>query len=286
LPLRLSLYLFKKKLMKQEKLRFIIILGSIAIIVLIILSSSIFKIIHPGERAVIFRKFSTGLDKENVFTPGFQIIAPWNDLYIYDVHEQKIDETMDILDKNGLSISVDVTCRFNPIYFKIGYLHEKFGRSYIETLVIPEVRSAVRNIMGKYIAEDIYSKKRSEVETQIITQTKETLLHNYIDMKALLIRSIKLPEKIRQSIDAKLQQEQEALAYRFRLEKEKSEAERKRIEANGIAIANDIINKSLTDKLLKMKGIDATIKLSNSPNSKTVIIGSAKDGLPLILGND
>ena len=84
----------------------------------------------------------------------------------------------------------------------------------------------------------------------------------------------------------KTQQEQEALAYRFRLEKEKSEAERKRIEANGIAIANDIINKSLTDKLLKMKGIDATIKLSNSPNSKTVIIGSAKDGLPLILGND
>ncbi len=257
----------------------------IAVIVLAIMGSSMFKIVHPGERAVIFRKFTTGLDKEHIYSPGFYIIAPWNDFYIYDVREQSREETMDILDKNGLAINVDVTVRFNPEYDKIGYLHEKFGKRYVEVLVVPEVRSAVRTVMGKYIAEEIYSTKRTEVEREIIRETADILKKNYIDMKALLIRSIKLPERIRQAIDTKLQQEQEALAYQFKLEKEKSEAERKRIEAEGIARANDIINKSLTDKLLKMKGIDATLELANSKNSKIVVIGGGKDGLPLILNS-
>jgi regulator of protease activity HflC (stomatin/prohibitin superfamily) len=105
-------------------------------------------------------------------------------------------------------------------------------------------------------------------------------------MKALLIRSINLPEKIKVAIESKLQQEQEALAYQFKLEKEKSEAERKRIAAEGEAKANKIINSSLTPALLKMRGIEATIKLSESPNSKVVVIGSGKEGMPLILGNN
>jgi regulator of protease activity HflC (stomatin/prohibitin superfamily) len=257
----------------------------VAFIVVAIMGSSMFKVVHPGERAVIFRKFTTGLDKEHIYSPGFYIIAPWNDFYVYDVREQSREETMDILDKNGLAINVDVTVRFNPEYDKIGYLHEKFGKRYVDVLVVPEVRSAVRTVMGKYIAEEIYSTKRTEVEREIIQETADILKRNYIDMKALLIRSIKLPERIRQAIDTKLQQEQEALAYQFKLEKEKSEAERKRIEAEGIAKANDIINKSLTDKLLKMKGIDATLELANSKNAKIVVIGGGKDGLPLILNS-
>ena len=105
-------------------------------------------------------------------------------------------------------------------------------------------------------------------------------------MTTLLIRSIILPDKIKQAIESKLQQEQEALAYQFRLDKEKSEAERKRIAADGEAVANKIINNSLTDELLKMRGIEATTELAKSPNSKVIIIGSGKDGLPLILGNN
>ena len=264
----------------------IIVIATVIIVLLIIFGTSMFKVVHPGERAVIFRKFTTGLDKEHIYTPGFYVIAPWNDFYVYDVREQSREETMDILDKNGLSINVDVTVRFNPTYDKIGYLHEKFGPDYVNILVIPEVRSAVRTIMGKYIAEEIYSTKRTEVEKQIIEETGKILKKNYIDMKALLIRSIKLPDRIRQAIDAKLQQEQEALAYQFKLEKEKSEAERKRIEAEGIARANDIINKSLTDKRLRMKGIDATLELSKSQNSKIVVIGGGKNGLPLILNTE
>ena len=104
-------------------------------------------------------------------------------------------------------------------------------------------------------------------------------------MKALLIRSINLPAQIKQAIENKLEQEQQALAYQFRLDKEKSEAERKRIAAEGEAAANDIINSSLTSALLKMRGIEATLELSKSENSKVVIIGG-QDGMPLILGDN
>ncbi|MCT4614518.1 MAG: prohibitin family protein [Marinifilaceae bacterium] len=254
--------------------------------VLVISSSSMFYTLKPGERGVIFRKFTGGLDKDNVILPGFTVIAPWNEIYVYDVREQKSEETMDILDKNGLSIKLDVSVRFNPIYNKIGFLHEIFGKNYVNQLVVPEVRSSVRQVAGRYTAEEIYSTKRKEVENAIIKETTDILKNNNIKMQTLLIRSINLPEKIKVAIENKLQQEQEALAYQFKLDKEKSEAERKRIAAEGEAAANKIINNSLTSSLLKMRGIEATIKLSESQNSKVVVIGSGSDGLPLILGNN
>ena len=101
-----------------------------------------------------------------------------------------------------------------------------------------------------------------------------------------MIRSIKLPEQIKTAIENKLKQEQEALAYQFRLDKEKSEAERKRIAAEGEAAANKIINSSLTPELLRMRGIEATMDIANSPNSKVIVIGGGDDGLPLILNGN
>ncbi|MFA8436137.1 MAG: prohibitin family protein [Marinifilaceae bacterium] len=270
--------------MKQRPI-YLIVLIAVAFI-LILSGSSMFVTLQPGERGVIFRKFTTGLDKEHIFYPGFHVIAPWNDLHTYDVKEQKSEETMDVLDKSGLSVNIDVSVRFNPIYTEIGSLHEIFGKNYINQLVIPEVRSSVRQVAGRYTAEEIYSTRRKEVEDAIIQETSLILKKNHIDMKALLIRSINLPAKIKTAIESKLQQEQEALAYQFKLEKEKSEAERKRIAAEGEARANKIINSSLTTALLKMRGIEATIKLSESQNSKVVVIGSGKDGMPLILGNN
>lgn len=264
----------------------LIILGVIAFILLMALSSSLFYTIQPTERAVIFYPFGKGLDKENVIEQGLHMKAPWNDLYVYRVNEMSSDENMDILDKNGLSIHVDVTVRYFPIPEKIGFVHEKFTSDYVTVLVIPEVRSTVRQVMGRYTAEEIYSTKRAEVETAIRQETERILTANYVNATAVLIRSIVLPEQIKSAIENKLQQEQEALAYQFRLEKEKSEAERKRIAAEGESRANNIINNSLTDKLLKMRGIEATLELAKSPNAKVIVVGSGKDGLPLILGNN
>lgn len=258
----------------------------VVVLLLLLFGGRMFLIIEAGERGVIFRPYTTGLDKENIYGEGFHIIAPWNKMYVYNVREQQRDEPMDVLDKNGLSINMDVTVRFNPIYNDIGHLYQQFGTNYINVLVIPEVRSTVRQVAGRYSAEEIYSTKRSEVEQSIKEETREVLDENYIDMRALLIRSINLPDQIKGAIENKLKQEQEALAYQFRLQREESEAERRRIEAEGIAAFNRIIDESLTDDILKQRGIEATIDLAESPNAKVVVIGSGKDGLPLILGNN
>ncbi len=247
--------------------------------------SRMFWTIQPGERSIIFKPYTMGLDKANVYEPGFHVIAPWNKMITYNVMEQTKDERMDVLDRNSLSISIDVTIRFNPVYKKIGDLHETFGVNYGNILVIPEVRSAVRSVTGRYTAEEIFSSKRMEVEDAIKNETAVVLKENDIDMRALLIRSITLPAQIKEAIESKLKQEQEALAYKFKLDKERSEAERMKIEAEGIAKYNQIINSSITEKILQQKGIDATIKLAESPNTKVIVIGSGKDGLPLILGN-
>jgi len=265
----------------------IIIISVVAIVVLLLIfGSQMFYVLKPGERAVIFKKFSGGLDKDNIFIPGFHVIAPWNDLIRYDVREQKVEETMDVLDKGGLSINVDVTIIFNPFYDKIGYLHENIGVNFISVMVIPNVRSSVRAVTGRYTAEEIYSTKRGEVEAEIIESTRLALAQKNIEMKDLLIRSITLPEKIKAAIESKLQQQQEALAYQYRLERETSEADRLRIQAQGIADYNRIISASLTDRILQQKGIDATLELANSSNSKVVVIGSGEDGLPMILGGN
>lgn len=263
-----------------------IILGVVAFIVVLTLSSSLWFTIEATDRAVMFYPFGSGLDKDHVIGPGTHMKAPWNDVYIYKVSETSSEENMNVLDKNGLSIQVDVTVRYNPIANKIGFIHEQFTKDFVNVLVIPEMRSSVRQVMGRYTAEEIYSTKRAEVELGIKNETEKILSKNNVEAKAVLIRSIELPPQIKQAIENKLQQEQEALAYQFRLEKEKSEAERKRIAAEGESRANNIINNSLTDKLLKMRGIEATLELAKSPNSKVVVVGSGKDGMPLILGNN
>lgn len=269
----------------NRKSQSVIIVAVVAVLLLIFFSSSMFYVVQPGERAIIFRKFTTGLDKDKIFQPGFKIIAPWNELIKYDVREQRSEETMDVLDKNGLTLQVDVFVRYNPIMEKIGFIHEEIGPDYVSKIVVPEVRSAVRRIMGKYVAEEIYSTKRAEVEDEIKQETSAVLQKKNIFMQELLIRSIKLPEQLKQAIETKLQQEQEALAYQFRLEREKSEAERRRIEAEGIANYNRIVNSSLTDRILQQRGIDATLEMAKSENTKVIVIGSGKDGLPLILGD-
>tara|TARA_Y100001934_G_scaffold118450_1_gene144963 strand:- start:5149 stop:5979 length:831 start_codon:yes stop_codon:yes gene_type:complete len=275
--------------MQNSKLVSVIIFLLFGLTVLFSFASSMFYVIESTERAVIFYKFgSTGLDKKNVIKPGFNFKAPWNDLYKFDITDNLVEETIDVLDGSGLSINVDVTMNFHLNYDSVGEIYETYQFDYLRRLVRPVFRSTVRDVMGRYTAEEIYSTKRAEVESLIQEEASEVLLRpgNNIVMKSLLIRSITLPAQIKSAIENKLQQEQEALAYQYRLEREKSEAERKRIEAKGEADANRIVSNSLTANLLKMRGIEATSKLAESPNSKVIVVGSGKDGLPIILGGN
>ena len=267
------------------KVKKIVITVAITLTALIIIFKS-FILLGPTERGIVFYTISGGLDTENVYEPGLNIVAPWNEMIVYDVSEQKLDESMDVLSVDGLSIAVDISVRYKPISSEIGLLYEQFKMNYDDKLVRQELRSIVRKVIGRYTPEELYSTKREEVETVMDNQTKEILETNHVELTALLIRSVQLPTKIINAIEAKLDQEQQSLAYKFRLEKEKSEAERKKIAAEGEATANQIINSSLTNNLLKMRGIEATQQLSNSPNSKVIVIGNSDNGMPIILGGD
>ena len=274
--------------MQNSKLVSVIVFLLFGLTVMFSFASSIFYVIESTERAVIFYKFGKGLDKENVIKPGFGIKAPWNDIYKFDITDNLVEETIDVLDGSGLSINVDVTMNFHLSYDSVGEIYETYQFDFLRRLVRPVFRSTVRDVMGRYTAEEIYSTKRAEVENLIQDEASEVLKKpgNNIILKSLLIRSITLPAQIKEAIENKLQQEQEALAYQYRLDREKSEAERKRIAANGEATANKIINSSLTPALLKMRGIEATTLLAESPNSKVIVIGNSKDGLPIILGGN
>ena len=140
--------------------------------------------------------------------------------------------------------------------------------------------------MGRYTPEQLYSSKRDAIQKEIYEETKNIVDDQYIQLNEILVRDVTLPQPIREAIERKLNQEQASLEYEFRLVTAEKEAEKLRIEAQGKADANRILSASLTDKILRDKGIEATLQLSNSPNSKVIVVGSSKDGLPLILGNN
>ncbi|MBK7477919.1 MAG: prohibitin family protein [Haliscomenobacter sp.] len=257
-----------------------------ALVVILIFSNATFLTIDAGHRGVLFRRFSGGLEKSIVYGPGFHVLAPWNTMFTYDVREKQLEEEMEVLSSNGLNIKVDVTVRVNPKYNKIGDLHDKFGKEYLTSLVRPEVRSSVRKIIGRFTPEELYSTRRDEVQQMIQKDLNATLDKNFIELRASLIRGIMLPDKVRMAIEDKIEAEQSALKYEYILQQSRKEAERRVIEAEAKARANIVLNASLTDKILKDKGIEATLQLANSPNSKVIIVGSGPDGLPLILGNN
>jgi len=250
----------------------------------VLFSSRLFVKIDAGEAGVQYDLFS-GLNVEKIYDQGLKVIAPWNKMYKYSIRVQEDRSMMEVLSANGLTIRAELSYRYRPIREKIGHLHNEVGENYHERIVIPEIRSATREVIGKYLPEELYSSKRDSIQTEIFDLASERIRAKYIELDAVLIRDVGLPEKLKQAIERKLEQEQVALEYEFRLTRAEKEAERQRIEAEGKAAANRILSESLTDKVLKDKGIEATLKLSESSNSKVIVVGG-EGGLPLILGNN
>lgn len=273
--------------MNNKRLRVLGSIGAILLIFILIISNATFLTIDPGNTAVVFKRFSkVGLDKDNPLRPGFHIIAPWNKVYEYNTREVAIEEQMALLSNNGLEIRVDITVRFRTDPQKIGTLHEEIGEGYTDIVVRPTVRSSVRKIIGKFNPEELYSTKRDEIQGLIEEELNISLANKNIILTDALIRGIDLPDKVKSAIEAKQEAEQQALKYEYILAQEKQEAERKIIEAGAKAEANRILNASLSQNILRDKGIEATLELAKSPNSKIVVVGSGDDGLPLILGNN
>lgn len=258
-----------------------------AIILIIILIAKSAITIGSGEAGVLYRTFGGGVvtDKPPL-DEGFHIVAPWNRVYIYEVRQQEVFEQMKVLSSNGLEIQIDASAWFQPKYNDLGKLHQEKSEQYINRILLPAIRSAARSVVGRYTPEQLYSSKRDAIQDEIYQETKEIVDAQYIQLNEVLVRDVTLPPTIKDAIERKLKQEQESLEYEFRLVTAEKEAERQRIEAQGKADANRILSASLTDKILQDKGIEATLKLSESPNSKIVVVGSGDNGLPLILGNN
>ena len=259
---------------------------TLIIFAVIILAKSAITI-GSGEAGVLYKVFDGGVVTDQPpLGEGFHIIAPWNKVIIYEIRQQELFEKMKVLSSNGLEIQIDASAWYKPITEDLGKLHQEKGENYRERIIQPAIRSAARSVVGRYTPEQLYSSKRDAIQEEIYEETKKILDKQYVQLNEVLVRDVTLPGTIKDAIERKLKQEQESLEYEFRLVTAQKEAERQIIEAQGKADANRILSASLTDKILSDKGIEATIKLSESNNSKVVVIGSGKDGLPLILGNN
>jgi len=258
----------------------------LVVVLLIFISKSSINIGY-GEAGVLFKTFGGGVViDEPPLGEGFHIIAPWNKVYIYNAKQQEVFESkMQVLSSNGLEISLDISVLYQPTIQDLGKLHKTKGENYLNIIIIPQIRAVARSVVGRYTPEQLYSTKRDAIQNEIFEETRKVVEGQFVQLNAVLVRDVTLPIAIREAIERKLNQEQEALEYEFRIEKATQEAERQRIDAEGKATANRILSASLTDKILQEKGIEATIKLSESPNSKVIVIGSGKNGLPIILGN-
>ncbi len=259
----------------------------VLVILAFILISKSTIIIGSGEAGVLYKTLGDGVvtDKPPL-GEGFHFVAPWNKVYVYEVRRQEIFEKMKVLSSNGMDIQLDASAWYMPNYDNLGNLHQKIGENYLQRILLPTIRSAARSVVGRYTPEQLYSSKRDAIQQEIYEETKKIVEEQYIVLDEVLVRDVTLPPTIKDAIERKLKQEQESLEYEFRLVTAEKEAERQRIEAQGKADANRILSASLTDKILQDKGIEATLKLSQSPNAKVVVVGSGDDGLPLILGNN
>lgn len=266
--------------------RKLIITVAITAILLLVLWQTSTVTIGSGEAGVLYKQFGGGTVTDKTYPEGFHVLAPWNKMYIYNVRNQEVKENMTALSKNGLSIELEMSIRFRPVEDDLGIIHKSLGQNYPNVIVMPEVRSSARKVIGRYDPEELYSSKRDFIQEEIFSDVKKRLKDKNIYLDAILIRGIELPANIKTAIEKKLKQEQESQEYEFRIAKEQKEAERKRIEAQGIKDFQDIVSEGISDKLLRWKGIEATLELSKSQNSKVVVIGQGDDGLPLILGGN
>ncbi len=270
----------------MERVPKAVVIAAIAIIAVIIVIFKSSVVIDAGQAGVLFKPFSEGVDTDSTYGEGFHIIAPWNDMIIFPVRQLSISDKMRVLSVNGLEVTVDATVWYQPEYERLPYLYQEKGINYEQNILEPAISAAARSVVGRYTPEQLYSSKRDVIQTEILEEARKELESQYVQVNRVLVKDVTLPTKIKEAIERKLKQEQEALEYEFRLTKATKEAERQKIDAEGKAVANRILSASLTDKILTEKGIEATLRLAESPNAKVVVVGGSESGgLPIILGN-
>jgi prohibitin 1 len=219
-----------------------------------------------------------------VLPEGMHLINPFKTNNEMSIRTQEIKESASVPSSEGLVMNLDTSLIYHLDPGKAADVYQKIGPGYETVLIEPNLRAAIREATASHTANALYTGEREMVAKQIYDQLASIFSSRGITVESILLRDIQLPATLKSSIEAKQQAEQDALAMNFKLQKETQEAQRKRIEAQGIRDFQQIVAQGISPALLEWKGIEATENLSKSPNSKVVVIGNNKNGLPLILG--
>src|SRR6266481_2222412 len=290
----------------ERYLPMVVVYLMVATLVAIVLYPHMVVTVPSGQIGVLWKRFGGGtvLDPRKLKSEGFNLILPWNRVFLYDLRLQSFTEPYNAISSDGVSLTATVIVRIRLQRDAVPVLHQAIGPNYKQVLVQPGIGSLTRQVIAEYTAEQAYSSARQEIQDKIRNLVEERLSQKMMEhageegeesysvsMSAtfilydILVTGIELPAAIVAAINRKTEQYYIAEEYRFRVEREKRESERKKIEAEGIRDFQQIVSQGISESYLRWRGIEATLQLSQSTNSKVVVIGSGKDGLPIILGN-
>src|SRR5271165_1435716 len=293
----------------ERQLPMLVIYLLVATLVAVVLAPFMLVTVPSGYVGVLWKRFGGGtvLDTHKLKAEGMRITLPWNTVFLYDLRLQSATETYNAISRDGISLTATINIRFRLKREAVPQLHQSVGPDYIQSLIEPEIGNRMREVIAEYTAEDVYSTKRAEVQDKIRQRAESMLsekmvtggesedqeenapyripLNAMLNLIDTLILGIELPAAVETAINRKIEQYYISEEYKFRVAREIRESERKKIEAEGISEFQQIVSQGISDSYLRWRGIEATLQLAQSSNSKIVIVGGGKDGLPIILGN-
>lgn len=242
--------------------------------------------IPPGHVGVLYNLLSRGTISDHVYPEGLALKLPWNQMFLFETRVQAVPFRTYALTAEGMSLVIEGTTLFHLQPQKTPALLRQVGLDYVERIVVPMSIAAVRQEAAQHDSQELYTVSADHFQARVMSSMRQTPQSDMIRYQEVVVRQIALPASITAAIEAKLAAEQKAASYEFLLASERLEAERRRIQAIGLRNFYAIVQSSLTDRLLTWRGIEATVELSKSPNTKIVVVGGNRDQLPLILGSD
>jgi prohibitin 1 len=217
---------------------------------------------------------------------GIHLVNPVARVHELNIKTQEAKERASVPSREGLIMGLEASVLYHLDPARAAEVLQKVGTTYSDVLLVPNLRSSMRSVTAANLASALYSDSREAIARQILTDLQSQVQPRGIIVENVLLRDLQLPETLKRAIEAKQQAQQDAQRMEFVLQRERQEAERKRVEASGIKDFQDIVMQGISDKLLEWKGIEATMELARSENSKIVVIGNSRNGLPLIFSAD
>ena len=291
----------------------------IGLLIVVVLWPYVIITVPSGSVGVLWKRFNgldlycwcwvgrgTVLDPRELREEGLHIIWPWDKLYLYNLRLQSTQQTYNAISKDGVNVKAQISVRYQLLHNSVAVLHKFIGPDFLTSVVNPEIGSQARQVISQYTGEAVYT-SREQIQKQIRDATQKSLaanlnklvqpeameqpdpkhyndfLQDAIQILDTLVLSIELPPDIVAAINRQTEQYYMIQEYKFRVQREAEESKRKQIEADGIAAFQKTVSQGISESYLRWRGIEATLLLSQSPNAKVVVIGSGKDGLPIIL---